>query len=210
MYKLILRNNNYPGKTSKMTETENFYESFSIERYADENGEFYDAIIITPPTNLPSPDDIQMSEMITRDWCPLFYTMCYINPQDTIPSMSCEELYDTHQARNEGRGYDPTCVLNHGWVDRLKEVAGWTPGTELIFDASCSDNITIISYNLDPNYAYKHKIDDEGYLCSAIRIPFSRTHLHGEDESYFYTKIQRVVCWYNLQLEEQGMAYVLK
>ena len=186
----------------------NFYNQFTFEQVVGDWGEVTNVITITqPPRTNPFPEDYILDDMITRDFCPLFYKVYYEEWEDS-PSISSQQLYEVHKARNEGLEYDTSCILNHGWIDKVKEMVGWEYGKELIFSATCWHDKIAILYNLDENYCSIHKIDTEGFLCSKISIPIAYRHIyHGV---MLYTEFQRVVCWYNINLEESQHPYILK
>ena len=176
--------------------TENFYEGFTFTRDQD---------IIT----ISYPYDIPIDRMVTRDFCPLVYKLYYEEVDaDDVPSMSSEQLYDIHIAQMEGGQLDEAFILNHGWVKKIKEMLDWVPGTEIGFDAipECAQINIVTGYDIE---FISHKIDAEGFLCSKIRIPYTRYHLH-DDGIHYLPDFHRVVCWYNINLEESQRPYVMK
>jgi len=192
---------------STLNSETNFYEQFTFEQ-VDDGDQLINVITIKqPPRNNPFPEDYILDDMITRDFCPLFYTV-YYDDGENGPSMSTQQLYEVHKARNDGLEYDTSCILNHGWIDKIKEMIGWEHGKEIIFKATCWHDSIAILYNLDENVEYTHKIDTDGFLCSKIPVPIRYRHIYRGVG--LQTEIQRVVCWYNINLEESQSPYVLK
>ena len=172
---------------------------------------------MSPPENLTYFEYCELQDLITRDCSPLFYYATF-EDYDNNPTMSMEAFYDIQKKYAENPcDYLPEDMLNHGWVGKIKEMMGWEPGNEIIFSITSNDLCgggggLALMYNLDRDFPYNHKIDAEGYLCSVIPIPVTRRHLHENERGHylFYTPIQRVLCWYNIELEMSQYSYVLK
>lgn len=175
--------------------TENFYESNDVTFNFVEDSD--DVICIGCSTNP------EISTLFQQDFSPLCFVTQYENEREN-PSISLENLFDIHYAKNKGNEYNVDHVLNHQWIDQVKTMLNWVQGTEIYFQASPFDNNIIISiYN---NYrTCSHKIDADGFLCSILRIPSSRFHLNDTIHCY-----QRVVCWYNINLEMELQPYIFK
>ena len=174
--------------------TENFYESHDVTfNFIEDSG---DVICIGSPNP-------EISTLFQRDFSPLCFTTHY---EDGIenPSMSLENLFDIHYEKSRGNEYNTDHVLNHQWIDQVKTMLNWVQGTEIYFSAlPFDDNIIISIYD---NYrTCSNKIDADGFLCSIIRIPSSRFNLNDTTDCY-----QRVVCWYNINLEMDLQPYIFK
>jgi hypothetical protein len=175
--------------------TENFYESNDVTFNFVEDSEY--VICIGCSTNP------EISALFQRDFSPLCFVTQYEDAREN-PSMSLENLFDIHYAKSLGNEYNVDHVLNHQWIDQVKTMLNWVQGTEIYFQAlPFDDNIIISIYS---NYrTVSHKIDADGYLCAILRIPNSRFHLNDTTHCY-----QRVVCWYNINLEMDLQPYIFK
>jgi hypothetical protein len=181
--------------------TENFYEcdgvTFDFIEDSDEN------IYITSPNS-------EIAQLFQRDFSPLCYTTHY--ETGVNPSMTPENLFDIHHAASKGRDYNHEHILNHNWIDCVKKMINWRQGKDVYFQALPDGDNIVISIYTNP-ISCSHKIDEDGFLCSMIRIPKSRFHI--EDTIFditpkIVTEYQRVVCWYNINLEEEGQSYIFK
>ena len=174
---------------------ENFYESEGIS--FDYYQGMEDMICITPSTH-------EQSQSFIRDFSPLCFTTHYDNIHEN-PTITQEKLYDIHEEQNP---YDEEPILNHTWVDRVKSMLNWTEGTEIYFQVlPDADNIIIMIIYTDTKY-YKHKIGGDGYLYSRIFIPSSR--LTNDIPHSIVTPYKKLVCKYNMNLEDSHHTYVLK
>jgi len=154
-------------------------------------------------------DNILLDRLIKRELCPLFYksnTETFRSGRVSIhrgPEMSEVELLHIHTlALNEE--YDKSRILNHGWIGEFKRIIGWEKGQEIIFTFSmnsCTTNSFYITKIERPMRFPKHKIDSDGFFCSCIPDPEILGH---------HMPIQRVVCMYNIEVEENEQPYVLK
>ena len=182
--------------------TENFYERDDVTFDFIEDGNEHIRISTTNP---------EISLLFQTDFSPLCFTTHY---EDGLynPSMSPEELFDIHHAFSKGRDYNHDLILNHHWIDRSKTMINWYHGSEVYFQALPHDDGIIISiYNYTSSCS--HKIDVDGFLCSRIRIPSSRFHLTDtilDITPKIDTEYQRVVCWYNMNLETDQAPYIFK
>ena len=182
--------------------TENFYDcdgvTFEFVEDSDEN------IRITSPNS-------EISQLFQCDFSPLFYTTHYEDEDGINPSMTPENLFDIHHAYSKGHDYNHEHILNHNWIDHVKNMINWVHGTEVYFHAlTDGDNMFIAIYT--NHVTCSHKIDVDGFLCSRIRIPASRFHINDtifDITPKIVTDYQRVVCWYNINLEEEG-SYIFK
>ena len=146
------------------------------------------------------------TQLFTRDFSPLFYNISYEDGEYN-PSITPENLYDIHHLAKEGLEYDNSHILNHTWIDNIKTMILWTPGDEVYFQAlPDGDNIIIVIYS--EHIGCNHKIDVDGFLCARIPIPNTRRHLH--TDHHVLTEYQRVVCLYNINLEDNQQPYILK
>lgn len=182
--------------------TANFYERDTVNYDFVEDNDH--VICITSPNN-------DISQLFIQDFSPLFFTLSY-EDGEVNPSMSPEELHDIHYQAKKGLGYDKKYILNHQWIDKIKTMINWHPGTEVGLQAiPDGGNMYIIIY--DDVSSCSTKIDEDGYLCFTMKIPTSRSHLHDtifDVTPTLFTKYQRVVCWYNLALEEEPQHYIFK
>ena len=202
MYFLQKNNVIYSYKMSYEPMTSaNFYERDDVTYEFFEDNDH--VIQITSPSN-------DISQLFIQDFSPLCFTIFY-EDGEVDPSMSQEELHDIHYQAKKGLDYNKKYVLNHHWVDKIKTMINWQPGTEVGIQATCDDgNMYIIIY--DDVSSCSTKIDEDGYLCFTMKIPTSRTHLHDtifHTSPSMFTEYQRVVCWYNIALEEDSH-YILK
>ena len=154
--------------------------------------------------------NIILDKLIERELCPLFYKRhATIDEYGEITThigseMSQTELYELHTLANSNQEYDIDKILNHGWVEKFKEVAGWEPGREIIFGFAmfgCEQNSFYIRPVKDYRRSQKYKIDADGFFCAQLPMP---------NHWGRYYPIQRVVCRYNLLVEEESNIYVLK
>ena len=175
--------------------TENFYESNDVTFNFIEDSN--DVICIGCSANP------EISTLFQVDFSPLCFVTQYEDEREN-PSMSLENLFDIHYAKGMGNEYNSAHVLNHQWVDQVKTMLNWVQGTEIYFQAlPFNDNIIISIYD---NYqTCSNKIDADGFLCSILRIPRSRFHLNDTTHCY-----QRVLCWYNINLEMESQPYIFK
>lgn len=180
----------------------NFYEGDDVTYEFFEDNDH--VICITTPSN-------DISQLFIQDFSPLCFTIFY-EDGEVEPSMSQEELHDIHYQAKKGLDYDKKYILNHQWIDKIKTMINWQPGTEVGIQATYDHgNMYIIIY--DDVSSCSTKIDEEGYLCFTMKIPTSRSHLHDtifHVTPSLFTKYQRVVCWYNLALEEDSHHYIFK
>jgi hypothetical protein len=177
--------------------TENFYESNDVTFNFVEDSD--DIICIG------CSDNPEISTLFQRDFSPLCFITHYEDESEN-PSMSLENLFDIHYAKSKGNEYNLDHVLNHQWIENVKTMLNWVQGTEIYFQALSFDNNIIISiYN--NHRTCSHKIDADGFLCAILRIPRSRFHLNDTTAYYYY---QRVVCWYNINLEMELQPYIFK
>ena len=182
--------------------TENFYEDCDVTyEFLDDSNEHIRISTTNPVTSL----------LFQLDFSPLCFTV-YYEDGDFNPSMSPEELFDIHHAVSKHRDYNQNHILNHNWIDRFKTMINWQPGSEVYFQALPDDGSIIISI-----YSYtsscSNKIDVDGFLCSRIRIPASRFHITDsilDITPKIVTGYQRVVCWYNMNLEADQEPYIFK
>ena len=182
--------------------TENFYECDGVTFDFIEDST--DNICITAPNP-------EIARLFIQDFSPLFFTIFYEDDTPN-PSMTPENLFDIHHAASKGRDYNQEHVLNHYWIDRVKTMINWVQGTEVYFQGLLDEDNIVISIYTNPT-SCSHKIDKDGFLCSRIRIPASRFHLTDtilDDTPKIVTNYQRVVCWYNMNLEEENQHYVFK
>jgi hypothetical protein len=180
----------------------NFYDCDGVTFDFIEGNE--DNICITSPNS-------EISRLFQCDFSPLFYTTHYDDDNSQNPSMSLENLFDIHHAASKGHDYNREHILNHNWIDNVKRMIKWTQGTEVYFQALTDGDNMFISIYTNP-VTCSHKIDEDGFLCSRIRIPSSRFHLTDtilDSTPKIVTNYQRVVCWYNINLENE-QSYVLK
>lgn len=180
----------------------NFYERDNVTYdFVDDNDH---VICITSPNN-------DISQLFIQDFSPLCLTVSY-EDGEVNPSMSPEELHDIHYRAKKGLDYNKRYILNHQWIDKIKTMINWQPGTEVGFQATPEHgNMYIILY--DDVSSCLTKIDEEGFLCYTMKIPTSRSHLHDtifHVSPPLFTEYQRVVCWYNLALEEESQPYIFK
>ena len=184
-----------------MTST-NFYERDIVTYDFVEDSD--NVICITSPNN-------NISKLFIQDFSPLCFTMAY-EDGEVNPSMSPEELHDIQYQAKKGLDYNKNYILNHQWIDKIKTMTNWQPGTEFGIQATPDGgNIYIILY--DDITSCLTKIDEDGFLCHIMKIPTSRTHLHDtifHASPPLFTEWQRVVCWYNLALEEESQPYIFK
>jgi len=183
--------------------TENFYESTVVTFDFHED---YDDIICIGCSANP-----EISTLFQRDFSPLCFITQYEDEREN-PSMSLENLFDIHYAVSKGNEYNTDHVLNHQWIDKVKTMLNWVQGTEIYFQAlSFGDNIIISIYTNQRTCS--HKIDADGFLCAILRIPSSRFHLNDtifDITPKIFTDYQRVVCWYNINLEMETHPYIFK
>lgn len=180
----------------------NFYDRDTVTyEFVEDNDH---VICITSPNN-------DISQLFIQDFSPLCFTISY-EDGEVNPSMSPEELHDIHYQAKKGLDYNQNYILNHQWVDKIKTMINWQPGTEVGIQATPDHgNIYIIIYD-DATYC-STKIDEDGFLCFSMKIPTSRSHLHDtifDASPSLFTKHQHVVCWYNLVLEEESHHYIFK
>jgi len=182
--------------------TENFYECDGVTFDFIEDTE--DNICITAPNP-------EIAELFIRDFSPLCFTVFYEHETPNL-SMTPENLFDIHRAASKGLVYNQDHILNHTWIDRVKMMINWVQGTEVYFQVLPDGDNIVISIYTNP-ISCSHKIDEDGFLCSRIRIPASRFHLTDtilDDTPKIVTNYQRVVCWYNMNLEEENQHYIFK
>jgi len=175
----------------------NFYEGDSVTyEFVDDNT---DVVRITTTS-----EDIR--QLFLRDFSPMCFIVCYENDQEN-PSMTAEELHDIHYKAKKGLNYNPNHILNHQWIDKIKQMTNWQPGKEVGFQALLDDDNNIVIALYDDIVSCHTKIDEDGFLCHTMKIPTSRSHLHDtifHTSPPIFTEYQRVVCWYNSNLEEQS------
>jgi hypothetical protein len=182
--------------------TENFYERDDVTFEFIENS---DEII---RISAPNPE---LALLFQRDFSPLCFTTHYENEEDN-PSMTPENLFDIHHAASKGCAYNEEHILNHYWIDRVKAMLNWVQGTEVYFLALLEEDTIVIAIYNNP-ITCSHKIDVDGFYCSRIRIPASRFHMTDtilDNTPKIVTGYQRVVCWYNMNLEDEGSTYIFK
>jgi hypothetical protein len=156
----------------------------------------------------PNPE---IAKLFIQDFSPLCFAIHYEDDTPN-PSMTPENLFDIHRAVDKGLTYNREHILNHNWIDRVKTMINWVQGTEVYFQALPDEDDIVILIYTNP-VSCSHKIDIDGFLCSRIRIPSSRFHLTDtilDNTSRIITNYQRVVCWYNMDLEEENQPYILK
>jgi hypothetical protein len=182
--------------------TANFYECEGVTFDFIEDS--IDNIYITAPNPV-------IAQLFVRDFSPLCFTLHYEDGTPN-PSMTPENLFDIHRLASKGLDYNQEDILNHNWIDRVKTMINWRPGSEVYFQALLDEDNIVISIYTNP-ISCSHKIDIDGFLCSRIRIPASRFHLTDtilDDTPKIVTNYQRVVCWYNINLEEENNHYIFK